>query len=385
MISHPLSMPEAIGGAVSRSASLVAATWRAVTAKHVVYTFAICLAWSGVVIATQTSYFARPVPLGPSLNAVLSMQFNGFAVMFAVLAADHASPPQARTRWPYLFAVVLGVAAGSTLLWFISQHLFAIVTAHRIGGSPERFDTYLFRHATHSLVVCGLTTFVYVSRRWAGQRRAALRMVQLGRVELERKVLESRLAAMQARVEPQFLRSALAQVQQLYEIDVRAADRVLKELIVYLRAAIPQIRDPATTVAREIRLANAYLNVIDRRSSDWLLANDTGRIAHTARIPPMILLPLINHARANHMECVNGSEPFRVDVTARNNRLELTIRDQGDGFSVEGTSDTEILQIREQLATLYGDEARLTLKKTATGTEAVMELPYELVADTELP
>jgi signal transduction histidine kinase len=72
---------------------------------------------------------------------------------------------------------------------------------------------------------------------------------------------------------------------------------------------------------------------------------------------------------------------FEIDVTVRNNRLWLTIRDEGPGFAAEGASDRGLLHIRERLAVLYGDDARLTLKETGTGTEAVMEIPYEVVAD----
>ena len=40
------------------------------------------------------------------------MQFNGFAVLFAVLIADHASPLPLRRWWPYVLAVFVGVLGG---------------------------------------------------------------------------------------------------------------------------------------------------------------------------------------------------------------------------------------------------------------------------------
>ena len=68
---------------------------------------------------------------------------------------------------------------------------------------------------------------------------------------------------MQARVEPRFLFNTLAQVERLYEIDAQRADRMLDDLIVYLRAALPQLRETTSTLSREIELAKAYLNIVE--------------------------------------------------------------------------------------------------------------------------
>jgi sensor histidine kinase YesM len=380
MVTHPLAMPAAFANVASKSIAFVTAAWRVATPKHFLYTFVLALAWSGFLNATQTSFWTRSFPWGPHLNGILTMQFNGFAVLLAVLVADHASPPPLRRWWLYVLAVVIGSFVGSTLLWFVTQRLFEIRTSYEY---PEPFDTYLYRHGTHAAEVCGMVTFIYVSRRWASARLAALRAVQLERADVEKRVLESRLAAMQARVEPQFLRNTLAQVEHLYDIDAQAADRVLKELIGYLRAAIPQIRDPASTLAREVQLANAYLNIVGTQSKDWLAVNGTGTpIADVARMPPMVLLPLINHALAHRVERARGDESFAIDVAVRNEKLILTIRDPGAGFAPEGAGDTEIQRIRERLAVLYGERAQLTLGVSVDGSEAVIEIPYEPVADT---
>jgi hypothetical protein len=48
---------------------------------------------------------------------------------------------------------------------------------------------------------------------------------------------------MQARVEPPFLFNTLAQVKRLYEMDATLAQRMLDDLVAYLRAAMPHMRD----------------------------------------------------------------------------------------------------------------------------------------------
>ena len=372
-------MPVAFGSAASKSIAFVAAAWRAATPKHFLYTFVLALAWAGFLNATQSSFWARSMPWGPQLNGLLTMQFNGFAVLLAVLVADHASPPPLRRWWLYVLAVVIGAFVGSSLLWFVTQCLFEIRTAYAF---PEPFETYLYRHGTHAVEVCGMVTFIYVSRRWASARLAALRAVQLERADVEKRLLESRLAAMQARVEPQFLRNTLAQVERLYDIDAQAADRVLKELIAYLRAAIPQVRDPGSTLAKEVQLANAYLNIVGAQSNDWLVVNGAGApLADAARMPPMVLLPLVNHALAHRVERAQGNERFRIDIVVHDEKLMLTISDQSMGFAPGDADDGEIEGIRERLAVLYGARAQLKFRRTGQGSEALLEIPFEPVAD----
>jgi hypothetical protein len=370
----------ALRSVVATSASHVVAAWRALTVRHVVYTSALCFGWSVLVVLTATSFLTHFL-LQPSVNAVLSMQLNGFAVLFAILIADQVSPPAHRRIWPYVVAVTAGVLVGSALVSLLSQHVFHFATGYHAGSAAEQFHAFFFRHATHAFVVCGLATCVYVSQRWAAYRIAMLRAVQLDHAEAEKRLFESRLAAMQAQVEPRFLQQTLERVERLYGIDAEAADRVLKNLITYLRAAIPQIRNPVSTVAKEIELAQAYLNTLALGPGARLAQRHDGiRIGESARLPPMILLPLLNRALLRRTDGSGSSSSLEIDTVVSNDRLSLTIRDAGDGFADGAASDAELMPIRERLAALYGDRAQLALTSTAGGSAALIEIPYETLS-----
>jgi hypothetical protein len=359
-----------------RAAAFVIGGWRAATPRHFVYTALLGLLWTAVTLATVRN--ASVSSAGPYINATLTMQLNGFAVLLGVLVADRASPPPLHRWWLYVAAVAVGCVIGSSMLWLITGRLLGLPTAYGPGpGVAEGFDTFFYRHATHNLVICGMVTFVYVRQRWAAHSVAALRALQLERATIEKQVLESQLAAMQARVEPEFLRTTLAQVERMYEVDARAADRLLNDLITYLRAAIPRSQDPGSTVAREIRLANAYLSIAGMRSKDWLVIDEAGTaIATGARMPPMVMLPLVNHA-LSHREQARGDEKFAVGLRIRDGNLVVTVHDDGGGFDPDGEQDPGILRIREWLATMHGESAKLTLGKSGGATHAVMEIPYE--------
>ncbi len=367
--------------AVLASASCVVAAWRAMTPKHIVYTALFGLAWGLFVIVMATSFLAR-FQLQPSVNAILSMQFNGFAVLFAVLVADQVSPPAHRRHWPYVVAVTVGVVVGSLLVSFLTQRVlgFAVGSTYRASGPDEQLRAFFFRHASHAFVVFGLVTCVYVSHRWAAHRTGVLRAIQLDHAEMEKRLLESRLAAMQAQVEPGFLRQTLEGVARMYETDARNADLMLRDLIVYLRAAIPRVRQPVSTVAQEIELAEAYLNTLGcARGVRLMRRENRTRIVDNARMPSMILLPLLNRARARHVD--DAGDSLAIDAAVRDDRLCLTICDCRDGFANDVAGDVDLARIRERLAVLYGNRARLQLRTRAGQSEAVLEIPYETAVD----
>ncbi len=368
---------------LSRPLSVVFAAWRGLTWKHLLYTSLLCLAWSVVVVATSTSFFTRmSFRWGPLANGILSAQFNGLAVMLAVLVADQVSPAPLRRWWPYGVALLVGVASGSTLYWLFSQNLFTIPTARQAPGTREAFGTFAFRHGVSSLVICGLATYIYASGRHAANSLATLRALQLDGIEMEKRALESRLAAMQARVEPKFLLETLAHVERLYEIDPRVADDLLKEFSVYLRAAIPRTDEPGSTVAREICLANAFLNIVGLQSGHRLVVGDAAvPLGESARMPPMVLLPLVNHALAHRVGGAKGDESLGIDVAVQDGMLRVTIRDRDSGFAESGVGEPRVAVIRERLTALYGRKGRLTLGDVAGGSEAVLEIPYEVVRE----
>ena len=385
MTTRPESTVAALHWTTPKVIAFVHEAWQSLTWKLCLYTFLLCLTWSMVEIAGSMPDFLEEKMWGPPFNNLLSMQLNGFAVLLAILIADRGSPPPLCRWWTYFLAVVAGVLLGSTLAWIFTQQILEAPSAFPTGGQHEGFETFVFRHAAHRFVVCSLVTCAYVLRRLAAHRLTVLRGAQLDRVGVEKRVLESRLAAMQAHVDPEFLRDTLLQVERMYEFDARAADSMLNEVTKYLRAAIPQTSDPSSTVATEIRLTNAFLNIVSLQSKDRLvrIAN-AAALEEIARMPRMILLPLVNHAIAHRIERAQGSELLGIDTVVRNDRLVLRIIDQGTGFATDGASDAEFKNIGERLTGLYGDGAQLTLKETASGSEVELQIPYEVARDARI-
>jgi len=183
----------------------------------------------------------HPVPFewGPLLNLICSTQIYGFAVVFAVLAVERAGLPGKDGDWWYAFAVIAGIAAGTALYWFLSQRLIGIPTRYVGAGGFEGYASFVRRHGPLSLTACGMGTAVYVARSRAAARLESLRDIQSMRAHSEQDLAEARLAALQARVDPDYVLAELERIELEYDLDPPEADRLLDRLVLYLRAAIP--------------------------------------------------------------------------------------------------------------------------------------------------
>ena len=138
------------------------------------------------------------------------------------------------------------------------------------------------------------------------------------------------------------------------------------------------MRDTSSTVAQEFELARAYLDIVRLRLGERLAVTiETPSQGEHIRMPPMMLLPLIDHAIVRGFMPTNaeGAIAIRTDITE--GRLRLTITDSGAGFVPE-TGGEGLATIRERLAGLYGDEAALQLRRADSAcTQAVLDIPLE--------
>ena len=354
--------------------------WRQISGTQVRYATLLWLSWGLILGLESLAAYPRYASWEPIATGLYDALLVTSPLLLGIAVAD-ACPPSRAPRWlPYAVAAVVADVVGTTLLVFTEP----MVGLHCCWNGPRPDDSvFLGAGLAANLVICTLATFGYFHRQRALRRMTALRGVQLQRAQLSRRAFEARLQAMQARVEPQFLFNTLAQVESSYESDALLGDRMLDDLIVYLRAALPQLRETASTVSREIELAQAYFNIAKTRLGDRLsLAATVSDDVSDARFPPMVLLPLIEHAIQEHMAPPQAVGSIRIDARGGAGVLHLTVTYSGDRSLRDGTGDAILHGIRQRLAALYGATGSLILHQHSDdGTRAVVAIPYERIDD----
>jgi LytS/YehU family sensor histidine kinase len=94
-------------------------------------------------------------------------------------------------------------------------------------------------------------------------------------------------------------------------------------------------------------------------------------------MPPMVLLPLIDHAIVHGLGPARASGKLRIACEALGGKLRVLVADSGAGF-VPGSQADGLSSIQQRLAALYGVEGKLELQQgPGEQTHALMEIPLE--------
>lgn len=200
----------------------------------------------------------------------------------------------------------------------------------------------------------------------------------LERSELERKALDARFRLLQAQVEPHFLFNTLANVQALVEAGAPQAATVLRSLIAYLRAAVPRIHEPATTVQQELQLVRAYLDVMHMRMPDRLnFQIHMDENMEALQCPPMTLLTLVENAVRHGIDPSESGGRIDIDVQLRAARCVMRVTDTGVGLRTMSRGlGTGLAALRERLQLAFNGDAQLDVSEIAPhGVRAELSFP----------
>ena len=299
-----------------------------------------------------------PVILDAVILGILAMLFFGLFEQW----------PRRLPAWlPRWVLQVLGVAAAMPL-----GTLALSAVANGPGGPPlwELHDLGL-------LVGPWVALAALVRQREALARHQALAF-DLERSELERQALDARLHLLQAQVAPHFLFNTLANVQALVDAGSPRASTVLRSLTAYLRAAVPRLNEPSTTLADELRLVRAYLDLMHLRMPDRLRFSVQADDASLAlRCPPMTLLTLVENAVRHGIDPSEEGGRIDIDVQRRDGRCVVRVRDTGVGLGSSGNGlGTGLSTLRERLRLAFGGDAELRVtEQPPRGVRAEVDLP----------
>ncbi|HEX3139060.1 MAG TPA: histidine kinase [Rhizobacter sp.] len=261
--------------------------------------------------------------------------------------------------------------------------------AHESGGMREiRIGAFtpgehLPSFAFLLIVISGITKLM-AAGRFKAEARAVVATEMAESEALKRQVVEARMAAMQAQVEPHFLFNTLASIDHLIETDPPRASKMQKNLIALLRASMPTMREANAQgnrdLGRELAVIRPYLEILKVRMEDRLVTDV--RVSEgllSAEFPPMMLQSLVENAIKHGLEPKPEGGTLTVAAEIVHGKLAVTVADTGLGFGKAATAGTGIglANIRERLQLLYGGKASLAVAENpAGGTSVTITVPY---------
>jgi sensor histidine kinase YesM len=306
----------------------------------------------------------------PGVRAWLAVGFMLYVLWLGAALSHPWLPRSPRWRRWGLAAQIIALTLLSTLV--------GLIVHRRFGGPNINFHPYSLQ-VQATITACACLALEYHQR---GRRQQAdAESLHRDEQEQARQLDAARAALLQAQVEPHFLFNTLAHLRRLAHTDAVAARSMLGELRRCLAAALPELRQAETPLARELELVTAFLALHQRRIGPerltlrYEIAPGLGDVI----VPSTCLLTLaenaIKHGIGPQVEggeiCVRAlPDPDEPDL------LRLEVADTGAGMGSSSGSGTGLATLRARLASAYGAAARLSLH---------LNQPRGLVARVQLP
>jgi two-component system LytT family sensor kinase len=300
------------------------------------------------------------------LAAALIGMGTGLAVAFLVyrLARRVPWPRPFRLRFAALHLVAAPLAS---MLWYALSVAFERLLV------PAYVSDAVGRGRAEMHLVMGVVFYAVV----AGVAHAVEGSARADRAEAI--AARTQLAALRAQVHPHFLFNALHTVVQLIPVDPARAIEAAELVADLLRATLEEQRDEVP-LENEWRFVSRYLAMERIRFGDRLIVReDIPDGLLDERVPAFALQTLVENA-VRHGAAPRVA-PTEIVVTAAGgpSALTLSVRNSGDGKPAPATETgvgTGLARLRERLAVLYGNAARLECGPAADGGyEAALTVP----------
>ena len=313
--------------------------------------------------------FLTAIGVGRTLgeNFVVSQCIGLCIYAGALMAARWAATPR-RLFLGMALAVPAGVAAGVGLSILLLGARDGII----------RVPDMAWQSLLIGLMFGTAISALFYLRGRMSQLEGELKERQLQQALAEKERVDAQLRMLQAQIEPHFLFNTLANLSALIRNDPALAEKMLADLIRYLRASLQRTREEGATLGDEIELLRAYLDILGLRLGGrlrWTLDVPDALLAR--RFPPLLLQPLVENAVTHGIEPKLGGGELRVEGRLEDGRLRLAVSDTGAGLrgSPAGTG-LGLENVRQRLRALYGETARLDVREgSGGGVIAVIEVP----------
>lgn len=228
-----------------------------------------------------------------------------------------------------------------------------------------------------------------------------LKEAEMYAVQMKARLEHAQLRTLQSRVNPHFLFNALNVIggQAAEEKAEKTLDMIF-ETADYLRYSLSKL-DKIVTLEEEIKNAGDYLMIQKRRFADRLsfsLKCDDG--CKKAKIPSMILQPLCENALMHGIMPLTEGGWIEVSAKKRAGWIEVTVADNGLGFSAERIAEIEerlkkeeyddangvgMYNIMQRMNAFFQDKARCAIESVPNvETKVIVTFPAYEKAETQM-
>ncbi len=336
--------------------------------QHLLQTMAFSLA-----VATIHWSFQPERPYAPSMAYSLTI---GMIIWAVIDLGRHLFASAQETGWPTGLGGI-GLVLGGIVAGFFGGNFIADQMCRAFGwyaNWPVPVDR--FKEVRNSMVITLLAGGAGSFYFYAANKSSYL---QRKMQEAQRHANEARLKLLETQLEPHMLFNTLANLRVLIAMDPPRAQQMLDHMIAYLRATLDASRGTTHPLQDEFDRLRDYLELMSVRMGPRLAYTlDLPADLAAQTVPTLLLQPVVENSIQHGLEPKVGGGSIRVSARREAGRLLLEVQDTGVGQAdaPQGGKGFGLAQIRERLATLYGDTARMEFAADpATGARTLITIP----------
>jgi two-component system, LytTR family, sensor kinase len=276
-----------------------------------------------------------------------------------------------RKNWPahvggYAFYTVLH----TTIMWLARTTLLPA-----LGHGPYdygRMSTrYFMESANDVFAYSAFLGAMSLLRVMHAVRERDIRVAALARA-----VAESRVAALNTRLQPHFLFNALNTIASAVYDDPGAADAMIGHLGELLRHALRTSDQPEIPLSEELEVLQSYLAIVSARFGERVACElDIDATARSLAVPALLLQPLVENA-VRHGSDVEYASAIRVHISRVGDELHIAIENEiAPGGAGETVAGTGLSTTRDRLRLLYGDAHTFSARAVGRRFEVKLSIP----------
>ena len=204
--------------------------------------------------------------------------------------------------------------------------------------------------------------------------------------QLETRLVEAQLKALEQQLHPHFLFNTLHAVSALMHKDVEAADRTLMRLSDLLRISLENIGRHEVTLQAELDFLSKYVQIEQTRFADRLVVRyDIHPDTRDALVPNLILQPLVENAIKHGVAKKAGQGHIDISAKREGAKLRLEVRDDGVGLSEDALTALQkgigVSTTRARLQHLFGADYRFEFHRQPAGLAVIVGIPWRTAVD----
>ena len=264
-------------------------------------------------------------------------------------------------------------------IWFQTMHLFPATIGSSYQSTYDIFiGSYLGKVNDNSvayfLIVAAIYAFTYYKRLFQEQKRVA---------EINKMLVEAKLAQLKTQLQPHFLFNTLNSITSLIHSDPERADLMTTKLSDLLRLSLDSDSVQKVYLQKEISFLEKYLDIQkirfeQRMDVSFQIAPETSQLL----VPYLLLQPLVENAIKHSVSKSSEQVSILISSSLVDSRLVIKIINSGaslpENYENVVAERTGVQNSIELLKQLYQGEASLKIQNgEQSGVEVKLVLPIE--------